>query len=206
MKNKYAYLALALASAIAVTQPVQAASAPKIDCASVNLTGKTSDEVSRIQQLCQLTEPTPSQTVTPDEVRQWASLGKEFATAVTETARGLGVTVNEFLLTPAGALVALYFLWDLIGGILIGVPMLIATWILFAWFVNRFAMRYATYEYQPVLFGLFTRKVVIDRYGVLPEETRSRDVDQVSSENLSVTGIAFVVALVCTGISMATIF
>jgi hypothetical protein len=128
-----------------------------------SITKYTPDELGRVQSLCNTTvaAAAAAEKVTPEDVREWASLGKEFSEAVIETAKGLGVTANEFLTTPVGLLLALYFMWDIIGGILIGIPLLVAIWWLYFKIVSIYIYKEAEYAYVPVFFGLFTRKKII---------------------------------------------
>lgn len=102
----------------------------------------------------------PKDKLTPDAVREWGSLGKEFSTAVVETAKELGVAANEFLYTPVGIMIAFYFMWDMIGGIIIGIPLLIFIW----WLYFKLG-RYCSvnsisreYEYIPYLWGALKLK------------------------------------------------
>lgn len=162
---------IAVAAMFAVASPALAQNAPaatpapvetrsNIDCNKIDITKYTTDELTRVQSLCSTTIAAAEQ-VTPEDVREWASLGKEFSDAVIETARGLGVTANEFLTTPVGLLLALYFMWDIIGGILIGIPLLVAIWWLYFKVVSIHVYKEAEYAYVPVLFGLFNRKKII---------------------------------------------
>lgn len=156
----FAVASPALAQNIPVTSPTPVETRSNIDCNKIDITKYTQDELSRVQSLCNTTVAA-AETVTPEDVREWASLGKEFSDAVIETARGLGVTANEFLTTPVGLLLALYFMWDIIGGILVGIPLLVAIWWLYFKIISVYVYKEAEYTYVPVLFGLFTRKKVV---------------------------------------------
>ena len=144
----------AVSPAWAQSQPAEtvgttAAIDPKtIDCQNIDISKYNSTQIESIRSLCNQAA-VQAEKITPQDVREWASLGSEFATAVTETARGLGVTVNEFLITPAGILIAMYFMWDIIGGVLVGIPLLFGIWWLFTilllsliqWRINRYLSR-----------------------------------------------------------------
>ncbi len=154
----------AMAQNIPVTSPAPVEARSNIDCNKIDITKYTPDELGRVQSLCNTTAAAAAaaaEQVTPEDVREWASLGKEFSEAVIETAKGLGVTANEFLTTPVGLLLALYFMWDIIGGILIGIPLLVAIWWLYFKIVSIHVYKEAEYTYVPVFFGLFTRKKII---------------------------------------------
>lgn len=150
----------ALAQNAPVSTPTPATERSNINCNQLDITKYTTEELARVQSLCNTTAAAAEQ-VTPEDVREWASLGKEFSDAVIETARGLGVTANEFLTTPVGLLLALYFMWDIIGGILVGVPVLIGIWWLYFKVVSVYVYKEAEYTYVPVLFGLFNRRKIV---------------------------------------------
>lgn len=129
MKKILAVLATSMALGISV--PAFADSAEHL-CQNIDMTKLTPDQVEHVKGLCTKPEPGADVAVagvTPDKVRAWGSLGKEFSTAIVETSRGLGVAANELLFTPVGFMIAFYFMWDMVGGILIGIPLLIALWI-----------------------------------------------------------------------------
>lgn len=141
-----------------------------INCKNLDISKYSTDQINQIQRICSA-EKLAEEKVTPEDVREWASLGKEFSDAVIETARGLGVTANEFLTTPVGLLLALYFMWDIIGGILVGIPLLVAIWWLYFKVISIHVYKEAEYAYVPVLFGLFTRKKVIKHNISNPSDT-----------------------------------
>lgn len=128
-----------------------------IDCKNLDISKLSTEQVRNIQTIC---SPEKMNNITPDDVKEWASLGKEFSVAITETAKGLGVAANEFLTTPLGMMIAFYFLWDKIGGILIGIPLLIATWILYGIICRKLTIQSVEYGTFPVLWGLFHMKKV----------------------------------------------
>jgi len=140
-----------------------------INCKTVDISKYTPDQLVKVQQVC-APEQTKAEEITPDDVREWASLGKEFGVAVTETAKGLGVAVNEFVTTPVGLMIAFYFLWSKIGGIIIGIPLLIALWWLYFKIVNIYRYRDAEYENVPVLFGLTTRRKIVKENITKPDD------------------------------------
>lgn len=159
-----------LAQNAPVPTPAPATERSNINCNQLDITKYTTEELARVQSLCNTTAAAAEQ-VTPEDVREWASLGKEFSDAVIETARGLGVTANEFLTTPVGLLLALYFMWDIIGGILVGVPVLIGIWWLYFKVVSVYVYKEAEYTYVPVLFGLFNRRKIVKYNIEKPSDT-----------------------------------
>lgn len=165
-----AVLAFATPAVAQQATPAPAADRGNINCSQIDITKYTTEELARVQSLCSATAAAAEQ-VTPEDVREWASLGKEFSDAVIETARGLGVTANEFLTTPVGLLLALYFMWDIIGGILVGIPLLVAIWALYFKVVSVYVYKEAEYTYVPVLFGLFNRRKIVKHNIEKPTDT-----------------------------------
>ena len=141
-----------------------------INCKSLDISKYTPEQLAKVQQVCAPTTQAIAEEITPDDVREWASLGKEFGVAVTETAKGLGVAVNDFVTTPVGIMIAFYFLWGKIGGIIVGIPLLIALWMLYFKIVNVYRYRDAEYENVPVLFGLTTRRKLVKENVTKPDD------------------------------------
>lgn len=149
-----------------------------LDCTSINWT-EQSAATEKLKTICnpQAAKETPA--VTPEKVREWGSLGKEFSTAVVDTARELGVAVNEFLYTPVGILIAFYFLWGLIGGIIIGVPVLIFIWWLYFTICRKlvYPVIDREYEFVPYLLGLISiKRVKLERAKPKRNEYSSGDM------------------------------
>ena len=170
MKILFAVISLFLSIAFPAAAYAQEINGKSINCAQLDISQYNQNELIDIQNICNASKAA-AEKVTPEDVREWASLGKEFSDAVIETAKGLGVTANEFLGTPVGVLLALYFMWDIIGGILIGIPLLIAIWILYFKIINVYINRECEYTYVPVLFGLFNRKKLVKRNISDPADT-----------------------------------
>jgi hypothetical protein len=152
------------------------ASAQSLDCQKLDLTSMTPDQIRMAQTFCASAAPAAqaAQTaaqITPDKVREWASIGKDFSTAIVETANGLGQTANQFLFTPVGIMIAFYFMWGKIGGIIIGIPLLISLWFLYAFICGRFGKASIEYENIPIFGGVFTtRKIKKIEYDKESEE------------------------------------
>lgn len=138
----------------------------KIDCQNINITNLSDNEISNIRSACAAIAPkqdsSVASSVTPEKVAQWASLAKEFGSAIGATAKELGIAVNDFLRTPAGVLLTLYLFWHKLGGVLIGVPFLITVWMAYYKIWDRMRRTPAKMEIQPRFFGLFNREVVTE--------------------------------------------
>lgn len=108
------------------------------DCSTISKTGLGKSAHQTLVLACEqakleaLTAP-----ATGDVIREYAAYGmyaKQIAEAVGILADELGMAVNEFLHTDAGMLVAALLIWKIAGaqllGFMIGVPLIIAIWIL----------------------------------------------------------------------------
>lgn len=154
---KKLFIAIAAVAMMAATS----ASAQTMDCKQLDITSMNQTELEHAKALCQSQAPaTVAKEVTPEKVKQWAELGQEFSMAIVSTAKGLGQTANEFLFTPVGIMIAFYFLWGKIGGIIVGVPLLVASWAFYYAICRRVTTQVVEYVQTPVLWGAFTRRVV----------------------------------------------
>ena len=80
------------------------------------------------------------------------------ATSLSKAARELGITINEFITTPAGMLIVLVSVLTFVPKWVIVLP------VCFFVLSKLFTMVYpAKYEYTPYFFGLLTRKKVVER-------------------------------------------
>jgi hypothetical protein len=53
--------------------------------------------------------------VTASQAKEWAGVGKEIAAAISETAKGLSLEVNQFVNTPVGGWAMFFLIWTIIG-------------------------------------------------------------------------------------------
>lgn len=149
------------AAGTVVTNMVSGPNGNQFNCQALNIDGLSSQEISNIQSACSaLKAKQPvDEKVTPDQVREWAGLAKEFGSAVGQTAKELGIAVNDFLRTPAGILLTIYLFWSKLGGIIIGIPFIMVVWTVFFKLYDRYRRTPAETEVRPVLFGLFNKMV-----------------------------------------------
>ena len=139
----------------------------KLDCNALDIRSMSSDDISKIKSACDtlVKSPTTSSivpSVTPEAVREWGSLAKEFGSAIGATAKELGIAVNEFLNSPAGILLTLYLFWSKLGGVMIGVPFLITVWYAYFKLNDRYRRTPSKMEVRPSLFGLRNKEVVTE--------------------------------------------
>lgn len=59
--------------------------------------------------------------ITREDVSEWAQISQEFAKALGIAAREVGVSINEFLASPAGIMTAVVLIWMIIGKSLVGI-------------------------------------------------------------------------------------
>lgn len=144
-----------------------------VDCNAIPVKDLSSQDFANIKSACEALNKQPegkSFEMTPEDVKEWGMLAKEFGSAIGATARELGVAVNDFLTTPAGVLITIYLFWSKLGGILIGVPFVLVIWYaLFKWW-NIYRRTPTAFEHKPVMFGLYNKKYVTEYKHREPDE------------------------------------
>lgn len=134
--------------------------------------GKSPNEISAILELCRGDTSSGLTNIKPDVVSAWGGVAKDIAEAVGIAAKELGVATNEFLNSPAGFLVAFLIVFKIMGAYLAYVFVSIPFTLVMIWVwvkLNLYmTIRNIKYDYKPVLFGLYQRKVVtVVEYGDL---------------------------------------
>lgn len=74
--------------------------------------------------------------VSREDISEWAEISQEFAKALGIAAKEIGVSVNDFLMTPAGILTAAVLIWMVIGKLILGIIVGIVLINMVLWF-NR---------------------------------------------------------------------
>lgn len=145
-----------------------------VDCNAIPVKDLSTQDFQNIQSACAALNKEPAKSsafeMTPDDVKEWGSLAKEFGSAIGATAKELGVAVNDFLRTPAGILITIYLFWSKLGGILIGIPFVVTVWFAFFKVWNTFRRTPIAFEHKPVLFGLYNKKYVTEYQYRQPDE------------------------------------
>lgn len=136
----------------------------QLNCNALDIKDMSDQDIINVRRACDAIKVAapPEPAMSPDDVREWAGLAKEFGSAIGQTAKELGVAVNDFLRTPAGVLLTVYLFWSKLGGILIGIPFVMLVWTAFFMIWNRYRRTPKAFEYRPVLFGLWQKQVVTD--------------------------------------------
>lgn len=146
-----------------------------VDCNAIPVKDLSQTDFQNIQSACAALNKAPEKggafEMTPDDVKEWGSLAKEFGSAIGSTAKELGVAVNDFLRTPAGILITIYLFWSKLGGIIIGIPFVVCIWFAFFKVWNTFRRTPVAFEHKPVLFGLFNKRYVTEYRYREAEET-----------------------------------
>lgn len=84
------------------------------------------------------------------------------ATSLSKAARELGITINEFISTPAGMLVVVVAVMSFVPKWVITLPVIMVI-IYIALSRMHMIMFSFKYEYTPYFFGLLTRKKIVER-------------------------------------------
>lgn len=129
------------------------------------------------------------EVATPENLTQFGKISREFAEAIGVAAKELGIAANDFLDTPAGKLTAVVILWKVMGteagevlsyfaDFFVGSLMLIILWYFAFKLVRTVSYEKLVYVDKPFLFGLMTRRVLMEKQMILGHENR---------ENMNVT-------------------
>ena len=183
-KTMFLLLALML---VAMPAMAQTATNP-CDNIAETTRGKSGPEVETILKLCRQADAKPAlsinTTVLPEaeEVSEWSQAARGFAEAIGVAAKGLGIAVNDFMKSPAGVLLALILLLNYAGGVIIGVPFVMFTILVFAYMFRRATIDSISYENVPMFWGMITvrRRTVV----------KMTSIDGDSAGVLAVTGFA----------------
>jgi hypothetical protein len=143
------------------------------------------------------TNPATISATVRGEAAAWADLGANIGTAMVGAARQIGIAANEFSQTGLGKIVTVLIVYKIAGndllGVVIGSLILITAWVtgLYLWFGKIFCT--VTYDYRPMLFGLWQRRVVV---------SNTCDEDAVVTKTIA----AAVMLIIGTLIGLITIF
>lgn len=128
------------------------------------------------------------------EVSEWSQALGGFADGIVTVANGLGIAVNDFMKSPAGVLLALILLLNYAGGVIIGVPFVMFTILVFAYMFRRVTIDSISYENVPMFWGMITvrRRTVV----------KMTSIDGDSAGVLAVTGFALLLLnlIVCLNV------
>lgn len=90
-------------------------------------------------------------TMTPERVSEWAQISEQFAKALGIAAKEVGVSINEFMGTPAGIITTAVILWTVLGkDVLAGIGLILITCLLI--WINR-RIWFSHYDKTPVVEG-----------------------------------------------------
>lgn len=149
---------IAVAIAMLVASPLAIAS-------GVETKGLTAEQVRELNaQAAKMRSNENVSSVVRKEAAAWAEMGQNLGVAMVSAARELGVAANEFSQTSLGKVVTVMVVYKLVGqdmlGLVVGGSMLIFGLGLSFYICVSNAFADVKYEYKPVLFGLYNKKVV----------------------------------------------
>lgn len=100
------------------------------------------------------------------EAGAWGELGVNMGKAMVGAAKEVGVAANEFAATDFGKIVTFMVVYKYIGeevlSIIFGSGVMIIGTILSIWLARSLVWYSVKYEYRPVLWGLYNKKVPIE--------------------------------------------
>lgn len=97
------------------------------------------------------TTVTVASTMTPERISEWAQISEQFAKALGIAASEVGISVNEFMGTPAGIITTAVIIWTVLGQDFLAIlGMFCITWLL-VWWNKR--LWFSHYERTPLVEG-----------------------------------------------------
>lgn len=156
MKKVIAILAMCVAtSAFASAQAIDTSKLSKAQIAEL---------AAKAEEMGATTPANVSATVRK-EAEAWGDLGANMGKAMVGAAREVGVASNEFASTSLGKIVVGIVAYKVIGkdilGVVFGSMILVIGYSLAIWLLTTRRWSAVTYEYAPVLWGMFNRQRVI---------------------------------------------
>lgn len=114
------------------------------DCASIAGNFDDSTKAAMTAACVEATKNTIAAPSSVQEATQWGLMAKEFAMALGIAAREIGVSVNEFVASPAGHITVAVILWKTLGASL--AKIFIVVWV---WGVGFWVLRHIwTHSYE----------------------------------------------------------
>lgn len=132
---------------------------------NLDLRGLNERQIAELQaQASKMKSPENVSATVRQEATAWAELGANIGTAMVSAARELGVTANEFSQTSLGKVVTLIIVYKVIGkdilGVVVGSFILLFGFGVVLWLLMTKRFGEAKYEYRPMFWGLWQRRVV----------------------------------------------
>lgn len=154
----------------------------KVKCEQMKLDLKTQPPAPVIAAVPQITR---------DDVSEWAKISQEFAKALGIAAKEVGSSVNEFLATPAGILLAATLIWMVLGKSILGIGV-------------GFLLTYATIKLNRRFW--YDRIEIIEGVNFLKRPTKKEVVRYANWGQMDASAIGWsIVSIILLGAYWATI-
>lgn len=142
-----------IAVLIAIFAPLALADeAPKCDIPG-NFAPET---LAAMKKACEQTIATPPQI---KDATQWGQMAQEFAKALGIAAHEIGVSVNEFVASPAGYITVGVVLWKTVGGSIAKYGLVFCIWLLGTCLIRgMWTVRHVDREYKNIFGSLRTKR------------------------------------------------
>jgi hypothetical protein len=135
--------------------------------ASVDVSKLTPEQIAQINnQVSEMTkDPVNVSATVRKEAEAWGELGANMGKAMVGAAREVGVASNEFANTSLGKVVVGIVAYKVVGkdilGVIFGSLILLGGYSLAVWVFTTRRWSDVTYEYVPVLWGMYTKQRVV---------------------------------------------
>lgn len=130
------------------------------DAGTCDIQGNYTAEVAAaMKSACETAVQKTAVAIPPvEQATKWGTFAKEFAEALGIAAHQIGVSVNEFMASPAGYLAVFIILWKMLGGPLIAIAALAFGWYVVYMILRRIWTRgFIDREYKNIFGNLQTK-------------------------------------------------
>lgn len=135
--------------------------------------GLTADQETRIKQIVDEGKKTNSE-VLRDEAQEWSKWGRNMGLAIVGMTKELGVAVENFSKTDVGKITIVAMVIKFMGPEMLSMVTKILAMALIPVFAfvglwsllrlkKQFSISHTEYKYVPVLWGMFNRRLIVDR-------------------------------------------
>lgn len=135
-----------------------------VNAQTINTENLSSQQINQLAEVAanMRKDPAKISEKVRDEVQAWTDLGQNIGRATVGAAKEVGMATNEFAQTPLGIITTSIVVYKLIGEDILSL-IFGSLLILFGSTLGIYASRQGynrTYEYKPIIFGMFNYKMI----------------------------------------------
>lgn len=135
-----------------------------VNAQTINTENLSSQQINQLAEVAanMRKDPAKISEKVRDEVQAWTDLGQNIGRATVGAAKEVGMAANEFAQTPLGIITTSIVVYKMIGEDILSL-IFGSLLILFGSTLGIYASRQGykrTYEYKPIIFGMFNYKMI----------------------------------------------